>query len=405
MNKNVLLLIAITLPSVFLSACTDTIAPVTSAPPPIVQGKQIRFAPNHPQLALLGISDATDSPSISLELPAKLIWNEERTQRIYASFAGRVLKIRADVGQAVEKGQELAVLSSPEFGLAQSETIKSEVEMRLAKSTLARQKELFDAGIIAKKDLEVAEADAARSVADSSQKQARTKLYGSTEGINQELRLLSTIRGKVVERNLNPGQEIRPDQSGVGVPPLFVISDPKHLWVQVDAREADIDSLRPGGSFDISVPSLGGQRFKAVVEAASDAIDPNTRTIKIRGLVINAEQRLKAEMLVTAHIKRVMTANAVSIPASAALLYGARHQVFVQTGAGVFEPREVELGYEGTKDVVVVKGLQPGEEVVSENTLLLARLWRLSRDNPATTKAEQNTEQGKSNPIRVPAPQ
>ncbi len=379
-------LIAATLCAAILMACHEAPAPKVEPPTPIVQNNQIRFAPNHPQLALLSISAASSTKAISIELPAKLVWNEDHTQRLYASFAGRVASIKADIGQSVTTGQPLAVLASPEFGVAQAETAKARTDLAVTQKALARQRELFDAGIIARKELDGAEADAARAGAESQRAEAKTKLYGgaSTGGVNQQLTLGSTLSGVVVERNINPGQELRPDQSGVGVPPLFVVTDPSSLWVQIDARESDIGSLKPGNSFEIAVPSLGGQVFQAVVKAAGDFIDPATRTIKVRGLVANPHRLLKSEMLVTARITRQMADGSVSVPAGAALLYGAKHQVFVQGAAGTFEPREVELAYEGSKTVVVSSGLKAGEQVVSENTLLLARLWRLSQDTAPT---------------------
>ena len=374
---------SLTLLALLLVGCHEAPTPKQEAPAPIVQGQQLRFPPNHPQLALLGISAATTTKSITVELPAKLVWNEDHTQRIYASFAGRVTAIRADVGQSVTVGQALANLASPEFGVAQADTAKAQADLRVTQKALARQKELFDAGIIARKELDGAEADATRANAEATRAEARTRLYGgaSTGGINQQLTLASTIHGIVVERNLNPGQELRPDQSGVGVPPLFTISNPSSLWVQIDARESDIGSIKPGNVFEITVPSLSGQTFQAIIKTAGDFIDPATRTIKVRGLIANPQRLLKAEMLVTARITRLLPEGSVLIPANAALLYGAKHRVFVQSVANTFEPREVELGHEGPKNVVVTKGLSAGDMVVSENTLLLARLWRSSQDN------------------------
>jgi cobalt-zinc-cadmium efflux system membrane fusion protein len=374
----------IALQAILLAACHEAPHPKQEAPAPIVQGQQIRFSPNHPQLTLLSITAATVTKSITVELPAKLVWNEDHTQRIYASFAGRVAAIRADVGQSV-------TVASPEFGMAQADTAKAQADLRVTQKALARQKELFDAGIVARKELDATEADAARATAESARAEARTRLYGGamTGGVNQQLTLSSTINGVVVERNLNPGQELRPDQSGVGVPPLFTVSDPSSLWVQIDARESDIGSLKPGSAFEIVVPSLGGQSFQAVVKTAGDFIDPATRTIKVRGLIANPQRLLKAEMLVTARITRQMPEDSVLIPAAAALLYGAKHQVFLQSAAGTFEPREVDLAYEGPKDVVVSKGLKAGDMVVSDNTLLLARLWRLSQDNASAAPSPQ----------------
>jgi cobalt-zinc-cadmium efflux system membrane fusion protein len=361
-----------------LTACNEAPAPKPEMSAPIVQGNQLRFPVGHPQLALLTLRTAEPARSVAIDLPAKLVWNEERTQRIYPPFAGRVMSIKADVGQAVVPGTLLALLASPDFGQAQSETAKAHVDMQLTQKALHRQRELFEAGIVARKDLEQSEADALRAQAETLRAEARTRLYGSGTGVNQQLALSASIRGRVVERNVNPGQELRPEQSGPGVPALFVVTDPTSLWLQIDAREADAGIVQPGARFDLSVPALPAQTFEGRVVAASDFIDPQTRTIKIRGLVVNTERHLKAEMLASARFERSFGTDSVMVPASAVLLRGSKHQVFVQTRPGEFEPREVELNYEGSNVIILSSGLKAGEQVVSENTLLLARMLSLA---------------------------
>ena len=363
-----------------LAACTEAPAPAPEAPAPILQGSQLRFAPGHPQLALLGMATAAPGKAITVELPAKLVWNEERTQRIYPAFAGRVMAIKADVGQQVKSGTLLAQLASPDFGMAQADTAKAGAEARLSQKSLQRQRELFEAGIIARKDLDQAEFDAARTQAEIQRTEARTKLYGGGNNVNQQLALSSNINGTVVERNLNPGQEVRPDQSGPGVPALFVVTDPTSLWVQIDARESEIGTLKIGSSFELVIPSLGGQKFEGKVTAAADFIDPTTRTIKVRGVVANPNRLLKAEMLATARIERILGAGVV-IPSQAVSLLGAKQTVMVQTQPGVFERRDVTLSYQGPKETVVSSGLEAGEQVVSENMLLLAREFRSAQDD------------------------
>jgi len=353
--------------------------PKQEAPAPITQGNQIRFVANHPQLALLTTAVAKGTESITVELPAKLIWNEDRTQRIYAAFSGRVASIRADIGQNVTAGQTLAILSSPDFAQAQADASAAATNLRQTERAMARQKELLALGVTARKDFESAEADAARAAAENDRAAARVRLYGASNAV-AELALAARVSGIVVERNLNPGQELRPDQSGVGVPPLYVVSDPSQLWVQIDAKEADAAGLKAGQTFDLVVPALNNRTIKAQIKAVADFIDPTTRTIKVRGLVDNKDRQLKAEMLGTARLVRPMPKASVVIPATAALLTGAKHFVFVQTSTGVFEPREVELAFEGGQEIVVSKGLADSEQVVAQNTLLLARLWRTSRE-------------------------
>ncbi len=368
-----------------LNPQTPTKPPV---PEPIVQGQQLRFPAGHPQLDLLGTVEAKTAESITIELPARLVWNEERTQRIYPAFAGRVLTLNADIGQSVNAGQVLATLASPEFGAAQADTAKAMADAQVADRALARHQTLFEADVISRKELDSTEAEALRAHAELARAQARTRMYGSAQNVNQQLGLAATVKGVVVERNLSAGQEVRPDQGGPSNPALFVVSDPSVLWVQIDAREADIASLQPGTKISLTLPNYPDQSFEAKIAATGDFIDSSTRAIKVRAVVDNAKRLLKAEMLGTARIERKLAAG-VLVPSSAVQLRGAEHWAYVQTEAGVYEPRRVKLGYEGIKEVLIVNGVQAGEMVVKDNGLLLAREFRIAQENahkPAEAK-------------------
>ena len=372
--------------ALLLSGCGKSGTEAAAAPaepaPPVIQSGQLRFPSGHPQLALLGTVEARAAKDVAVDLPARLVWNEERTQRIYPAFAGRITSIQADLGQPVKAGAPLALLASPDFGQAQADTAKAHAGQSLAQQSLKRQRELFEAGIIARKDLEQAEADAAGAQAEVARAAARTRLYGSASGVNQQLSLSSGIGGVVVERNLNPGQEVRPDQSG---PALFVVTDPTSLWVQIDARESDLSSLRPGDPITLQVPAYPGATFTGKVTATADAIDPGTRTIKVRGVVPNPDRRLKAEMLATARVQE-SRAGGVVVPASAIVLDGTQHVVYVRREPGVFEPRKVELAQEGPAEVIVASGLQPGDAVVNQNALLLSRQFQSMTEDAAAAK-------------------
>jgi len=82
--------------------------------------------------------------------------------------------------------------------------------------------------------------------------------------------------------------------------PLFVITDPTRLWIQIDVPERDQGRVRLEQSFEIKSRSLPAQTFTGKVEFISDSLDPTTRTIKVRGSVPNAQRLLKAEMFVKA---------------------------------------------------------------------------------------------------------
>ena len=350
------------------------------APPPIIQGEQLRFPAGHPQLTLLTTATAIAANSVAIDLPARLVWNEEKTERIYPAFAGRVVKLNADVGQAVRAGQVLATLASPEFGAAQADTAKAQADARFSERAFQRQTELFEAGIVSRKEYEQAQADAQRANAEVARAQARTQLYGGGNAVNQQLGLSATVSGVVVERNLSAGQELRPEQGGPGSLPLFVVTDPRSLWVQIDAREADVASLQPGTPISLTLPNFPGQSFAAKITATGDFIDSNSRTVKVRAVIDNNQRILKAEMLGSAKFERALE-KGVLVPSRAVQLRGSQYWTYVQKEPGVFEGRKISIGYEGLDKVLVTNGVKDGELVVSDNGLLLAREFRNAQDS------------------------
>lgn len=368
-------LAAAALAALLLAGCGNEPPPAPAIAAPVIQGNTVRLAANHPQLALLKVAAVTTETSVTVELPAKLVWNEDQTQRIYPAFAGRVVKVLADLGKPLAPGSPLAELASPDFGQAQADAVRASIDLQAAEKTRNRVKELFDAGIVPRKDLEAAEADSARAKTELERTRARTALYGSGAQVNQQLALKASIAGVVVERNLNPGQELRPDQSGPGAPAAFVVSDPSSLWVQIDAREADIALLRPGATFSLALPALPDRRFEGKVVAAADFIDPQTRTFKVRGLVANKDRLLKAEMLGSARFVVARPVAALTVPAAAAVLQSGRFVVMVERAPGVFEQRRVEVLPEHLGRVEVKSGLSANERVVVDGALLLTRAF------------------------------
>jgi membrane fusion protein, heavy metal efflux system len=387
-----------------LAACGNDPPPAPTIAAPVIQGNTVRLPANHPQLALLTVKPVVAESTITVELPAKLVWNEDRTQRIYPAFAGRVLKVEADLGSTVSPGSALAQLASPDFGQAQADAQRAQIDASASEKSRNRVKELFDAGILPRKELDAAEADLARARTEQDRARARTALYGSTGGVNQQMSLRASIAGLVVERNLNPGQELRPDQSGPGMPAAFVVSDPSSLWVQIDAREADIGLLRTGANFSLAVSALPDRRFEGKVVAASDFIDPASRIFKVRGLVANPQRLLKAEMLGTARFT-VQRASAVpTVPAAAAVLQSGKFVVMVEREPGVFEQRRVEVMPEHLGKVEVRSGLSPGERVVVDGALLLTRAFGNVASAANATVPDQNVEPEMASPTPAKPP-
>lgn len=316
----------------------------------------------------------------TLRLPGRLVWNEEKTVRVFPQLGGRVLRLATEVGAAVKVGQPLAVLSSPDYGQAQADARKAQADARVAAQALERNRELRQAGVIAEKDWQQAEAAAVAARAEA--ERANTRLAGLGGDGDGSYVLRTPLAGIVVERNVNPGMEFRPDQAGQ---PLFVVTDPASLWIQIDAGEADLASLKAGEPLLIESKQYPGERFKGIIRHVADFVDPVSRTIKVRGEVPNADRRLKGEMFVNALVE-LPVSTALRVPAAAVFLLGDVRYVFVQEVAGRYLRQRVEAGAErdGKVDVRAGGGLKAGDKVVTEGNLHLLKFFRsLPVEKPA----------------------
>lgn len=340
---------------------------------PTVTGDTITFAANDVSLKTIQVAKVEAPRELELNIPGRIVWNEDRTVRVFTPFSGRVGRIFADVGSKVQQGQTLAQLQSPDFATAQADAHKSSAVVNVAKQALARAKELSANGIVAAKDLLQAEADYATAEAESSRANARLLMYGQeakSRPTYQQFALTSPLAGVVVERNLNPGQELRADQPGA---PQFVVTDPAQLWIQLDASESDLRSLKPGTALLVSASQYPDDTFRGEVRQVSDFIDPVSRTLKIRGAINNKDLRLKAEMFVTARVT-LAKGEYPLVPEKAVFLDGVRSFVFVRTGPGVFMRRSIKPLTLRNGMVPVTSGLKENDEVVVAGSLFLQQM-------------------------------
>jgi cobalt-zinc-cadmium efflux system membrane fusion protein len=344
-----------------------------------VAADRVTIQPQSPKLSSLSVESAEASKGSAVRLNGRLAWDDTVTVRIYTPFAGRVMQILAEPGQLVKKGDPLATVASADYGQAQSEARKAAGDFALAERTLRRVRELLEHGAVPQKDVEAAEADYQRTQSEIQRASSRLAFYnGNTNSVDQVYTLRSPLDGVVVEKNLNPGQEIRPDQMLAGTDrqaaPLFTVTDPSRLWILLDANEADLSSLRVGQSFELRSRTVATRTFGGKIELISDFLDPASRTVKVRGSVDNASRQLKAEMFVTAEILPDGSVAGADVSARAVFLKGERQFVFVEEGTGIFARREVKAGPEHNGKVLVLEGLKPGQRVVTDGSLLLEQL-------------------------------
>ncbi len=350
-----------------------------STPEPAVRGDVVTLPDPKEYAGSVSVEPASKSPQEMQHYNGRLIWDDNATVRVFSPFAGRVEKILVEVGQSVENSTPLALLASPDFGQAETDARRAEIDWEHAQRTADRYHDLFEHGAAARKDLDTAEADLARANAEKNRALARIHFYtGTSNSFAPFYPLSSPIRGVVVEKNINPGQEVRPDQMLANAPqfvsPLFVVTDPNRLWVQIDVGESQAAHVRAGSPLIIHSQAFPGKSFAGRVDVVAEALDPTTHTLRLRGSLENPDRSLKAYMFVTVELPGSETPE-VRVPTKAVFLKEDRHFVFVEVEPGKYRRKEVKIGREHGQTMGVTEGIAPGDRVVSEGSLLLEQVY------------------------------
>ena len=131
------------------SGCNAPTEPRKMGPPPVMDGESVRFGADNLQVKVLRSEAVSEQSRESIRLPARIVWDETRTVRIFAPLSGRVLRLVAQPGEFVKAGAPLATLASADLGQAQAEARRAAVDLGLAEKSLARTSELHEHGVIA----------------------------------------------------------------------------------------------------------------------------------------------------------------------------------------------------------------------------------------------------------------
>src|SRR5215472_7478508 len=282
--------------------------------------------------------------------------NERQLATVQVRFPGWIRKVYADATyDYVRKGQPLFTIYSPDL-------VTTEREYLLARKNQEGLKQSSVDGVAAGADTLVS---AARERLQQWEVPASeiAKLESTGQPIT-DLTINSPVSGYVTERNALPNMYVQPESK------LYTVADLSTVWVYAQIFQTDIGRIKPGDPATVTVDSYPGRTFKGRVDFILPQVDMATRTVKVRLAFANPGLLLKPGMFVDVVLK-APAGKGVVIPASAIFHSGTRNLVFVNKGEGNFEPREVEFGSRVGDDIVIQKGLKPGDSVVTSANFLI----------------------------------
>lgn len=302
-------------------------------------------------------------------VPAQIVYDEDHTARVFSPVSGRVDRLDARLGDVVARGAPLAHLLSSDVAQAGADLAKADASARQAATALDRARDLYAHGVVAQKDLQQAEADAASAGAERERAALRARLLG-TGGTGQTFVLRAPVSGEVLDRQVNPGTEVQPG----GAAPLFTVSDLSDVWLTANLYQRDLASVRRGARLTFTSDALGagpGSTVEARVTWISDALDPQTRTAAMRAVVPNPGRRLRPATFGQATVYAADDARTPVVPSAALVTRGGGTVVYVEDSPGRFRRRAVTVGEDDGTQATVVRGLAIGERVVGKGSLLV----------------------------------
>ena len=329
----------------------------------------VSFPAHGVQLASIRVMTARRVPlPVSEPLFGRIAYDENRTTRISSPVTGRVTKLKVELGDKVAKFDTLAELDAPDLATAQADLQKARADESRKTRAFARARLLFDGQVMAAKDYESAQADVEQASAETRRAAQRLKNLHATGGQDGIFWLRAPLAGTVSERQVNPGQEVRPDLAN----PLFVITDLDYLWAIVDVPEQVAAGIHEGTRVSVTSDAWPDEHFAVTVEKVAPVLDPTTRRVQVRCAVRNVSRKLKPEMFAkVSFLSDATNQQAIALPNTSLYVDGLASFVFVQTAPGTFVKRRVSIARSSGDITFITDGIADGERVVVEGAFLL----------------------------------
>ena len=378
-------------------AAVPSTSATVAAPASTVTGIAVpmtREARERAGIALTTVGSGTMSRAT--RSPAVVEANAYRRVAVTPLAAGRVTRVLVELGERVVRGQLLAEVFSPELADAQAVYATARAELDAHDRELARVDKLAKLGSASQQELERVTAEHASRRTAAQSAAARLRLLAVSDDAIEHLgaghtapaatlQVRAPLSGIVTERPANVGVNV--DAST----PLATIVDLSSVWVVTDIYEADFRRVRVGTPATVTTSAYPGFAVAGRVSYIDPQLSAETRTAKVRVEVPNPRQELRLGMLADVQLGGAGSQEPmVTVPRAAVQSLADRSVVYVanRTNERELLERTVRLGDVSGDRVVVLAGLEPGEQVVTEGSFhVRAERERLGLGEPAPAPA------------------
>ena len=320
------------------------------------------------QIDAAGIKVATAAPrlmSTSATFPGEIRFDEDRTTHVVPRVNGIVDEVKVELGDAVKKGQVLAVIASQQITDLRSELDAAQRRTELARLTMQREKKLWEEKISAEQDYLLARQ--AYQEADISLANARQKLNAIGANIKvaagNRYELIAPFDSVVVEKHLGIGEVVNESTAA------FTLSDLTRVWATFGASPKDLKQVAVGRPVKVSAPDLGVQ-VEGRVSYVGSLLGEQTRAASVRVVLPNPDGAWRPGLFVSIDVTADKGAAKVTLPESSIQTVEDKPSVFVRNKEG-FQVQAVNVGRQEGGYVEILQGLDAGMQVATEGSFIL----------------------------------
>lgn len=354
--------------SAWMTGCKVKAADATAeAPPPAKVVGDV-------DVANWAVQDASKYPLATAEqydAPAKLVVTGvvspdiARTVPVISLASGRVVDVKARLGNQVKKGQVLLQVRSDDVSVGFATYQSAVADEVLAKAQWERAQELYKHGAIALNDLQIADdAEQKAKIAVDVAVEHLKLLGGTVDHPVGVVDIVAPVTGVITDQQVTNGAGIQ----SLGTNP-FTISDLTYVWIVCDVYENDIPNVKIGDTAEVRLNAFPELALKGVVSNIGPILDPSIRTAKVR-IEVHNPGSLRIGMFATATFQSLKKEAHTTVPPSAILRLHDRDWVYVPALENKFHRLQIVAGDSLPNLQEVKAGLKPGQQVV-QNPLAL----------------------------------
>ncbi len=300
-----------------------------------------------------------------LLLYGKIAADNNKLAQVYPIVGGVVININVELGDYVKQGQVLASIRSGEVATYEKERLDAQNDVAIAEKNLQVAKDLYKGKLNSEKDVLAAERELDKAKAELNRINEIYKIYSLSNG--SIYNVVAPISGFVITKKINQNEQIRSDNSE----PLFSIADINEVWALANVNESDIATVKVGFDAELKTLAFPKESYTGKIDKIFNAIDPDTRSMKVRVKIPNADFKLKPDMNCTVSISYSEGRTMLTVPSSAVIFDRSKYWVMVFRDKHNIETRQVQL-YRQLSDMSYISGgLDEGETVISKNALLV----------------------------------